>query len=100
VVLGPGRSVFVDDLVDTSNIMDMSALWLTISHRTGQVTTTENASPWWGGLDGGWGTVGVDDNGNGTVDDVGERGWTGTDDVLTIFAARQFARGKITTGGR
>ena len=42
----------------------------------------------------------MDDNGNGTVDDVGERGWTGTDDVLTIFAARQFARGKITTGGR
>jgi hypothetical protein len=100
VVLGPGRSVFVDNASDLSNIMDMSTLWITISHRTGQVTTTENASPWTAGKDGEWGEVGVDDDGNGTVDDIGERGWSGTDDVLAIFAARQFARGRINTGGR
>ena len=100
VVLGPGRSVFVDNASDLSNIMDMSTLWITISHRTGQVTTTENASPWTAGEDGAWGEVGVDDDGNGTVDDIGERGWSGTDDVLAIFAARQFARGRINTGGR
>lgn len=100
VVVGPGGNVFVDDLVDLSNIMDMSTLWVTISHRTGQVTTTENGSPWSFGLDGGWGVVGVDDDGNGLVDDVGERGWSGSDDLPAIFAARQFARGKINVGGR
>ena len=97
----PGSDdVFVDNVPDLSNIMDMSTLWITISHRTGQVTTTENASPWSTGDDGGWGVAGVDDDGNGTVDDIGERGWSGTDDVLAIFAARQFARGRISTGGR
>ncbi len=97
----PGSDdVFVDNIVDTSNIMDMSTLWITISNRTGQVTTTENGSPWSFGQDGGWGVVAVDDDGNGLVDDIGERGWSGSDDVLAIFAARQFARGKINTGGR
>jgi len=38
----PGN-LYLDNAVDVSNIMDMSALWVSISHRTGLVTTTENA---------------------------------------------------------
>ncbi len=33
------------------------------------------------GPDGAWGRAGVDDNGNGLVDDLGERGWSGSDDT-------------------
>lgn len=32
------------------------------------------------GLDGGWGMAGVDDDRNGTIDDVTEAGWPGSDD--------------------
>jgi type II secretory pathway pseudopilin PulG len=98
-VIGPVGNVFVNDGLDLSNIMDMTSLWVTISHRTGQVTTTENASPWRPGPDGKWGVAGTDDNGNGMVDEVAEQGWVGSDDLLAVSIARQFARGKITGGG-
>jgi type II secretory pathway pseudopilin PulG len=91
--------VFVNDGLDLSNIMDMTSLWVTISHRTGQVTTTENANPWRPGPDGKWGVAGIDDNGNGIVDEVAEQGWVGSDDLPMVKYARQFARGKISGGG-
>lgn len=98
-VLGQA-GLFTSDNVDVSNLMDMSTLWVSISHRTGQVVTTSNASPWSAGADLAWGEAGTDDDGNGTVDDVAERGWAGTDDFLAIFPARQLARTKIGMGGR
>jgi hypothetical protein len=39
------------------------------------------ASP---GPDGAWGQVGLDDDGDGTVDNVTEAGWAGSDDLATI----------------
>ena len=98
-VIGPVGNVFVNDGLDLSNIMDMTSLWVTISHRTGQVTTTENANPWRPGPDGKWGVAGIDDNGNGMVDEIAEQGWVGSDDLPMVKIARQFARGKISGGG-
>ena len=98
-VIGPVGNVFVNDGLDLSNIMDMTSLWVTISHRTGQVTTTENANPWRPGPDGKWGVAGTDDNGNGMVDEIAEQGWVGSDDLLAVSKSRQFARGKISGGG-
>ena len=94
------NGLFTSNNVDISNLMDMATLWVSISHRSGQVTTTENASPWSAGADGAWGVAGTDDDGNGSVDDVGERGFAGSDDFLAIFPSRQFARAKIGMGGR
>jgi prepilin-type N-terminal cleavage/methylation domain-containing protein len=34
------------------------------------------------GADGSWGKVGIDDDGNGTIDDIWEAGWPFTDDTL------------------
>jgi len=48
-VVGPSAStafpgnLYLDNDIDVSNIMDMSSLWVSISHRTGVVTTAENA---------------------------------------------------------
>lgn len=36
------------------------------------------------GPDGAWGTAGIDDDLNGVVDDVSERGWPATDDVVLM----------------
>jgi len=36
---------------------------------------------WTSGVDGFWGRAGIDDDGNGTVDDISERGWPDSDDV-------------------
>lgn len=91
---------FTSDNVDVSNLMDMATLWVSISHRSGQVVTTENASPWSAGSDGAWGKAGTDEDGNGIADDLAERGWAGTDDFMAIFPTRRFARAKIGMGGR
>lgn len=37
--------------------------------------------PWKPGPDGAWGVAGVDDNGDGTVDEQDEQGWPGSDDI-------------------
>ncbi len=41
----------------------------------------EKRSSWMNGPDNAWGRSGVDDDGNGIVDDIGEAGWPGSDDV-------------------
>jgi len=42
-----------------------------------------NPHRWFRGADGGWGVAGVDDDGNGVVDDISEAGWVNSDDVFT-----------------
>jgi hypothetical protein len=58
--------------------------WRDIGHSgaTGSFQLTANRG--WG-VDGAPGTVGVDDDGNGSTDDAGESGWTGTDDYGNRF---------------
>ncbi len=50
------------------------------------------------GPDGGWGTAGVDDDGDGTVDNVSEYGWPGTDDVSLSPSDPGFAQALLAFG--
>lgn len=40
--------------------------------------------PWKQGADGEWGVAGVDDNGDGTIDERDEQGWPGSDDLPVL----------------
>lgn len=44
------------------------------------------------GIDGAWGSAGVDDDQNGTTDDVSESGWPGTDDLVLGPSEPGYAR--------
>lgn len=44
------------------------------------------------GIDGAWGTAGVDDDQNGTIDDVSESGWPATDDLVLGPSEPGYAR--------
>ncbi len=56
------------------------------------------------GADGEWGRAGVDDDGNGTTDDLGEQGWPGSDDpwnrVFDTWHPRMSANSQFVNLGR
>ncbi|MEC7566483.1 MAG: hypothetical protein VX738_12445, partial [Planctomycetota bacterium] len=52
-----------------------------------QEIALNNLMSWTRGADGQWGEAGTDDDGNGTVDDIFDAGWSGSDDVRSPLLA-------------
>ncbi len=57
---------------------------LAIEQPEDKALLSEQDFPWKVGADGDWGVSGVDDNGDGTVDEQDEQGWPGSDDLPVI----------------
>jgi len=95
----PGRVNINTLLPDSSS---QSRIWEGIAKLFPELDATQHVtSPLHPGPDRGWGDVGIDDDGNGMIDDLAEAGWPGSDDFTRVLFERLLLsrRGYSDRGG-